>query len=70
MVETTALGAAMAAGAAEGIAVWDLSSLTPLATDSFTPAILEDGQSLRTVSTAVIQINVALHSDHSQGRSK
>ncbi|KAF2354130.1 Glycerol kinase [Trinorchestia longiramus] len=42
MLETTALGAAMAAGAAAGIAVWDLDSLTPLATDTFRPAILED----------------------------
>lgn len=43
MVETTALGAAMAAGAAEGIAVWDLDALTPLATDTFRPAILHNG---------------------------
>ncbi|CAL4086780.1 unnamed protein product [Meganyctiphanes norvegica] len=40
MVETTALGAAMAAGAAEGIGVWDLSKLQPLTTDNFVPTIL------------------------------
>ncbi|KAB7502631.1 Glycerol kinase [Armadillidium nasatum] len=40
MTETTALGAAMAAGAAEGIGVWDLEKLTPLTTDDFVPSIL------------------------------
>ncbi|KAK3770700.1 hypothetical protein RRG08_037892 [Elysia crispata] len=49
MTETTALGAAMAAGSAEGVDVWDLSSLmsgntkgspsTPVATDIFHPSI-------------------------------
>ncbi|XP_068207343.1 glycerol kinase-like [Palaemon carinicauda] len=42
MTETTALGAAMAAGAAEGIAVWDLTKLTPLTTDDFVPTILPE----------------------------
>ncbi|MCL4125198.1 UNVERIFIED_CONTAM: hypothetical protein GTU68_062180, partial [Idotea baltica] len=44
MTETTALGAAMAAGAAEGIAVWDLQKLSPLTTDDFVPSILPEGQ--------------------------
>lgn len=43
MTETTALGAAMAAGAAEGIGVWDLTTLKPLTTDDFTPSILPEG---------------------------
>lgn len=43
MTETTSLGAAMAAGAAEGIEVWDLTKLTPLTTDDFTPAIMPEG---------------------------
>ncbi|XP_069164684.1 glycerol kinase isoform X2 [Procambarus clarkii] len=42
MTETTALGAAMAAGAAEGIGVLDLTKLSPLTTDDFTPAILPE----------------------------
>ena len=44
MTETTALGAAMAAGAADGIAVWDLTKLTPLTTDDFSPSILPEGK--------------------------
>lgn len=44
MTETTALGAAMAAGAAEGIAIWDLTKLTPLTTDDFTPSIMPEGK--------------------------
>ena len=43
MTETTSLGAAMAAGSAEGIEVWDLSKLTPLTTDDFTPSIMPEG---------------------------
>lgn len=43
MTETTALGAAMAAGSAEGIEVWDLTKLTPLTTDDFTPSIMPEG---------------------------
>ena len=54
MTETTALGAAMAAGSAEGVDVWDLSSLmsgntkgspsTPAATDIFHPSITSQGK--------------------------
>lgn len=47
MTETTALGAAMAAGAAEGIAIWDLTKLTPLTTDDFTPSILPEERERR-----------------------
>lgn len=43
MTETTALGAAMAAGAAEGIGIWDLTKLKPLTTDDFTPSIMPEG---------------------------
>jgi hypothetical protein len=45
MAETTALGAAMAAGSAEGIAVWDLQRETPdsVISDSYKPSISEDG---------------------------
>ena len=44
MLETTALGAAMAAGAADGISIWDLTKLTPLTTDDFVPSILPEGR--------------------------
>lgn len=45
MAETTALGAAMAAGSAEGIQVWDLQRESPdsVISDSFQPSISEDG---------------------------
>lgn len=45
MPETTALGAAMAAGSAEGVGVWDISSQSesPLTTDDFTPAVSSSG---------------------------
>ena len=56
MTETTALGAAMAAGSAEGVNVWDLSSVmsaathgsasTPVATDIFHPTINAQGNLL------------------------
>jgi glycerol kinase len=44
MTETTALGAAMAAGSAEGIGVWDLTNLQAVGSDTFRPAISEDGK--------------------------
>ncbi|KAK7086368.1 hypothetical protein SK128_004638 [Halocaridina rubra] len=47
MTETTALGVAMAAGAAEGISVWELSRLRPVSTDGFKPTILPDERERR-----------------------
>ncbi|XP_043198995.1 glycerol kinase-like [Amphibalanus amphitrite] len=49
MPETTALGAAMAAGAADGVSVWSLSSdeLSRGATDTFQPQIGDDERDLR-----------------------
>jgi len=44
MAETTALGAAMAAGSAEGIEVWDLNNIQPVPCDIFNPLIKEDGK--------------------------
>jgi glycerol kinase len=44
MTETTALGAAMAAGSAEGIGVWDLTNIQSAGNDTFRPAISEDGK--------------------------
>ena len=45
MPETTALGAAMAAGAADGVSVWSLKpeDLTHGTTDTFRPQIGDDG---------------------------
>lgn len=45
MPETTALGAAMAAGNAEGIGVWNLNDdvSANLTTDTFVPSIAEKG---------------------------
>lgn len=43
MAETTALGAAMAAGFAEGIKVWDLEQLQPTPNDTFNPVITDEG---------------------------
>ena len=46
MPETTALGAAMAAGSAEGVGVWSLDpkNLNNITTDTFTPCIREKGK--------------------------
>lgn len=45
MTETTALGAAMAAGNAEGVGVWNLEKLdlNLITMDNFTPKIPEEG---------------------------
>lgn len=45
MPETTALGAAMAAGAAEGVSVWSLSpeDLSAVTSEKFEPQINPDG---------------------------
>ncbi|KAJ8316356.1 hypothetical protein KUTeg_006370 [Tegillarca granosa] len=46
MPETTALGAAMAAGAADGVSIWNLetSDLTKITTDTFSPSIGPSGK--------------------------
>ncbi|XP_066993555.2 glycerol kinase 3 [Anabrus simplex] len=47
MAETTALGAAIAAGNAEGIEVWDMKNTLPLPCDVFKPAISDDERDIR-----------------------
>lgn len=42
MTETTALGAAIAAGNAKGVDVWDMENVQPVPSDTFTPSITED----------------------------
>lgn len=42
MTETTALGAAIAAGNARGVDVWDMENVQPVPSDTFTPSISED----------------------------
>lgn len=42
MLETTALGAAIAAGNAKSIEVWDLDSLQAVPNDTFIPTLSED----------------------------
>lgn len=44
MTETTALGAAMMAGMAEGVKVWDLVNTPKIVSDVFYPTISEDGK--------------------------
>ena len=45
MTETTALGAAIAAGSAEGINVWNISEVEDESSrDIFYPSITEDGK--------------------------
>lgn len=48
MPETTALGAAMAAGAAEGVGVWSLNpgDLTAVTCERFEPQINPEGKTL------------------------
>lgn len=43
MAETTALGAAMAAGYAKGIKVWDISNKHNNISDTFYPVITDEG---------------------------
>lgn len=43
MTETTALGAAIAAGSAEGIKVWDVDKVQPSPSDVFHPLISKNG---------------------------
>lgn len=43
MCEITALGVAIAAGSAEGIKKWDINVGTNVPSDTFTPAITENG---------------------------
>lgn len=44
MAETTALGAAIAAGMADGIKVWDVNCVQPAPNDVFHPLISENGK--------------------------
>lgn len=44
MTETTALGAAMMAGMAEGVNVWDLDNTPKVIYDTYYPSISEDGK--------------------------
>lgn len=48
MPETTALGAAMAAGAAEGVSVWSLNAedLTEVTSEKFEPQINPEGNGI------------------------
>ncbi|KAI4470001.1 sugar kinase [Holotrichia oblita] len=47
MSETTSLGAAMAAGNAKGVEVWDLDNVQPVPSDCFIPSITEDQRDIR-----------------------
>jgi len=47
MTETTALGAAMAAGCAKNIEVWDMKNVQPVPSDTFLPTISEDERDYR-----------------------
>lgn len=42
MAETTALGAAIAAGGALGVEVWDLDNVQSVPSDTFSPTITQD----------------------------
>lgn len=44
MAETTCLGAALAAGIAKGVEVWNLDDIEPVPSDTFVPSISEDGK--------------------------
>ena len=56
MVETTALGAAMAAGAAEGIGVWDMKSASStIGVTQYKPDMPEKGMQNIFFMTAFLQ---------------
>lgn len=42
MAETTSLGAAIAAGNAKGVDIWDMENVQPVPSDTFNPSITED----------------------------
>lgn len=42
MAETTSLGAAIAAGSAEGVEVWNIENIEAVPSDTFLPSISED----------------------------
>lgn len=42
MTETTSLGAAIAAGHAKGVEVWDLDNIQMVPCDTFNPSISDD----------------------------
>lgn len=44
MSETTSLGAAIAAGSAKGIEVWNIDNIEEVPNDTFLPSIAEDGK--------------------------
>ncbi|XP_019876137.1 glycerol kinase isoform X2 [Aethina tumida] len=47
MLETTCLGAAIAAGMAAGIQVWTLDKIQPVPSDTFTPSISENARDVK-----------------------
>ncbi|KAJ3662402.1 hypothetical protein Zmor_006753 [Zophobas morio] len=47
MAETTCLGAAIAAGNAKGVEVWDLDNIQPVPSDTFLPSITDDQRDIR-----------------------
>ena len=71
MPETTALGAAMVAGAAEGVAVWSLheEDLPTITTDTFTPSIQQSGQSEDGDFTYNSQVSLRMGTLHTTVRS-
>lgn len=42
MAEITSLGAAMAAGHANGVEVWNIDNIQPVPSDTFSPCISDD----------------------------
>lgn len=57
MSETTALGAAMAAGNAKGIEVWNLNTIEEVPSDQFFPTISDDGIFLLSYLMSFKEIN-------------
>lgn len=47
MSETTSLGAAIAAGSAKGVDVWNIDNIEEVPNDTFLPCIPEDGRYAR-----------------------
>ncbi|CAH1366537.1 unnamed protein product [Tenebrio molitor] len=47
MAETTCLGAAIAAGNAKGVEVWDLDNIQPVPSDTFLPSISDDQRDIK-----------------------
>lgn len=64
MAEITSLGAAMAAGYAKGVEVWDIDKIQAVPSDQFIPRICEDSK----LTIIILTLYILIHSFYSTER--